>query len=997
MSQKIYRKFLVVFCILTIFCCDRPKSSSIQTQGQEADTAPPDRPSEGGRPSDNDSIFPARGAAAASISFRNGFFEINGKPSIVSSGEMHYARIPRALWRDRLLKAKQAGLNTIQTYVFWNAHEPNEAQFNFDDSLDLDAWLTLIEELGLYSIVRPGPYNCAEWEAGGLPAWLLVKPGMEIRNSYAPYLAAVDRYYEKVLPILAKHQIHRGGSLLMVQLENEHPKAWGTFSNDYLNHLLEKARSLSLEVPLFYSGLHHGFDPAGNKPFGTRETPWFSTEFWVGWFDGGDKPNNEEIMRAERGTWKILAFGGAGYDYYVIHGGTNFGYTSDEETKTSYNYRAPIAENGQLQESYFGIKRASLFAQTFSEVLASAQDATKLVGPSASPGIRSYVRQSDLGTIIFLDNPNPFSIDTSLRLKQPNRIIADESNKLKLTANEIRPILVDLNWTSSTKIAHLSAQVLTKKKIGLKTYLVVYGREGESGSMAVQYLDNKVPFLQGPWTWQSETKLATTGFTYPKADQIVHLEFPTDNNESTEVLVINKSLANRTWISSNSLIFGADYASDEANIVFSSRGGSALIYSANGQKTVSSAPQLQAEAPSLGEWKYRDAAPEADESYIDQNWLNGESPMPLSSQESFENGYAWYRTSFQSETKQGRPISWQGQGDQATAFLNGQRLSLDDLRNGTYASREGQNTLAILTAHNGRNKLYNFTGPTRTIGYKGLWGAVYTGKAELVLDQFKMQVNGQASSDSSIYVDPNYNDSSWKTVSPSSNLMQSAKTYAWFRTKFSSSGGHPLSIQLNGIDDEAWVYLNGKLIGTHADWKSPASFSIEPSQVLSLNSLVICIKNIDGPGGLTGNVEIFRADRDQLRPWTFHSGLADLDETSPLGLVRNWTEFLGKPWSAQTQSLQKWPGYWRNDFTWPATQSTDIIVGLRTKGLSSGSAWINGHNLGRFKEETLLYVPEVWLKKENSLIIFDTDGHTPTAVSFEVTDIRRRSNESLGH
>lgn len=169
----------------------------------------------------NDSMFPALPAAANSVGWQGNYFVVNGKPTILWSSSIHYARIPREQWRERLVEARRAGINTIQSYVFWNAHEPQSGVFDFNDNLDLDAWLSTIEEVGLYSGIRMGPYCGSEWLHGGTPQWIADQPGMQIRKMYTPYISEVDVECAKILPILAKHQIHKSGSLLFVQLENE--------------------------------------------------------------------------------------------------------------------------------------------------------------------------------------------------------------------------------------------------------------------------------------------------------------------------------------------------------------------------------------------------------------------------------------------------------------------------------------------------------------------------------------------------------------------------------------------------------------------------------------------------------------------------------------------------------------------------------------------------------------------------------------------------------
>ena len=167
-------------------------------------------------------LNPALSSATPYISYNTRGFLINGKPVYVYSGEIEFVRIPQPLWRDRLMRMKREGYNCVSTYIFWDAHEPIQGQYNFTGNLDLDAWLTLVQQMGMYAIVRAGPYVCAEWDFGGFPQRLVDISGMSLRNSNAQYLSCVDSFYTRLIPIIAKHQISQGGSVIAVQLENEY-------------------------------------------------------------------------------------------------------------------------------------------------------------------------------------------------------------------------------------------------------------------------------------------------------------------------------------------------------------------------------------------------------------------------------------------------------------------------------------------------------------------------------------------------------------------------------------------------------------------------------------------------------------------------------------------------------------------------------------------------------------------------------------------------------
>lgn len=305
----------------------------------------------------------------------NGFL-LNGRPFRILSGALHYFRVLPELWEDRLLKLKAMGLNTVETYVAWNLHEPTPGSFNFKGGLDLPAFIKLAESLGLYVIVRPGPFICAEWEFGGLPAWLLADPDMEVRCCYRPYLNAVQRFYGDLLPRLLPLQIQRGGPVIAMQVENE----YGSYGSDraYLGWLRQLMLDSGVACLLFTSDgatdhmLTHGTLPDVWKTanFGSRaeeefaklreyqpDAPLMCMEFWNGWFDHWGEPHHtRDAADAAEALDRIMA-GGASVNVYMFHGGTNFGFmngantdlvTRDyQPTVNSYDYDAPLDETGE--------------------------------------------------------------------------------------------------------------------------------------------------------------------------------------------------------------------------------------------------------------------------------------------------------------------------------------------------------------------------------------------------------------------------------------------------------------------------------------------------------------------------------------------------------------------------------------------------------------------------------------------------------------------------
>ena len=241
-------------------------------------------------------------------------FMLNGQPVKLISGALHYFRIVPEYWQDRLEKLKNMGCNCVETYIPWNYHEPKKGQFDFSGRKDVARFVRLAQALGLWVILRPTPYICAEWEFGGLPAWLLADDSMRVRSTYQPYLDAVDAYYAELFKVIRPLFFTHGGPVLMCQIENE----YGSFGNDkqYLKAIKRLMEKHGCDVPMFTSDggwrevldagtlLNEGVLPTAN--FGSRTDeqigalrqfmddndihgPLMCMEFWIGWFNNWDR------------------------------------------------------------------------------------------------------------------------------------------------------------------------------------------------------------------------------------------------------------------------------------------------------------------------------------------------------------------------------------------------------------------------------------------------------------------------------------------------------------------------------------------------------------------------------------------------------------------------------------------------------------------------------------------------------------------------------------
>jgi beta-galactosidase len=326
--------------------------------------------------------FAAPADATHGLAIEHGQFMLNGKPFRIIAGDMHYTRVPREYWRARLKMAKAMGLNTITTYVFWNAHELTPGHYDFSGQNDVAEFVREAQQEGLYVILRPGPYVCSEWDLGGLPAWLLKDRDAHIRTTDPKFMQPAQRWLHRLGEELAPLQYNRGGNIIAVQVENE----YGSFGKDndpYLQQIRKDIVDSGFDASLLYTsdsapaygslpdlpkvinfGVGHAPEKLAKLHAWQPGGPYMVGEYWVGWFDHWGGPHY--VINATKVANELSGMLKQGYSVsmYMFHGGTSFGWMSganwDDDSYqpdvTSYDYDSPLDESGRPTPKYYALR-----------------------------------------------------------------------------------------------------------------------------------------------------------------------------------------------------------------------------------------------------------------------------------------------------------------------------------------------------------------------------------------------------------------------------------------------------------------------------------------------------------------------------------------------------------------------------------------------------------------------------------------------------------------
>ncbi len=317
-------------------------------------------------------------AARHTFAVGEGEFLLDGKPFVIRCGEMHFARVPKDYWGHRLKMVRACGFNAVCAYLFWNYHEMEEGRIDFTGDRDAAEFCRLAQAEGLWVILRPGPYTCAEWDLGGHPWWLLARDGIHLRSTDPKYLEPAKRYLAAVGRELAPLQVTRGGPILMVQAENE----YGSYGDDadYMREMWRSLREGGFDVPLFAcngrGAIKRGYIPElmpivnfGSEPAAafaelrklSPKSPLMCGEFYPAWFDSWGKVHHVKSADDCLRDLKYMLEHRASFSVYMAHGGTSFGWWAGcnwpfVPEVSSYDYDAPVSEAGWTTPKFFAMR-----------------------------------------------------------------------------------------------------------------------------------------------------------------------------------------------------------------------------------------------------------------------------------------------------------------------------------------------------------------------------------------------------------------------------------------------------------------------------------------------------------------------------------------------------------------------------------------------------------------------------------------------------------------
>lgn len=902
------------------------------------------------------------------MSYDGQSFNIDGRRIWLVSGAIHYARTPHQLWRRRIRAAKEAGLNCIETYVFWNLHEPSPGVFNFAGDADLRKFVQTVAQEGLYCILRPGPYICAEWDFGGLPAWLHRVEGMKLRQANGPFLEACARYLGAVFEQVKDLQVNdnpartnngpASGPIVMVQAENE----WISHNPDqaepYLGEIVRYLRESGCTVPInvcnnlwqrvpgtidTWNANQHLANDLRQLRVVQANAPRMVTEFWPGWFDAWGSPHHRDYT----GDWNLYRLAqilgvGAQYNLFMFHGGTNFGFfggrtiaSPDCFMTTSYDYDAPLSEAGGRGPKYLAIKRISTFASQFGHVFASLSPGTPpaAIAPTDDDHPLTLLHQTgSQGDVLFLLKSKNDKT-TATRVLLPNGL----SLPVPLGEDRVAWVALDVKLPGTAKLSYTNLRPWAF--VGRKM-LVLFGPAGAEGLVAINDapLTLRVPEGQAPLVEQ---------------------------HEDMTIVVLNGEQVDAAYLLPAGLVVGAAGLDEQDRPLPLDGWPTTYTIALDGKVAKSGTkPAKPPVAPKLGKWSHAPLT----------TYLAGSAPAfkTIDGPRSLEQlhcdyGYGWYRFAYESAAPAAGKAFAPGSGDRLHLFADGKPSALLGLGPGAEydptAIKLGK-TNVVLADNLGR---FNFGWAVGES--KGLLGHLLSvkpiklGKPDVVADKAPdpFTLTGFV-----LYARRGDRP-------PADHLL--------FKFALAGKPRGPVVLDIQGLPAKAMLFLNDQPLGLYDRHFSAgaARFVIQPGEPLKNGKNVLRV-------ALFHKLDV---KTDVLKHITLYETSANLTASAGWAFAP-WTVPAADEFEPLTRSTASGlPAWYRATFPAIPAASVAVPLWLEPIGLTKGQLYLNGHNLGRYFVATAAgkavppqeryYLPEPWLNTDrpNELVIFEEHGKHP--------------------
>ena len=878
----------------------------------------------------------------ANVTYDDRSFIINGERIWLVSGSLHYFRVPAELWSDRLLKAKRAGLNCISTYIPWNYHEPQEGKWRLTGDQDVVEFVNQAEEQGLYVILRPGPYIRAGWDSGGLPAWLTARSGMSYRTSNAAYMHYFDKYFRRVLPRLAEFQVTRGGNIILIQNENEYFMTTMPDRMNYLSFINQLFRRSGFEIPIIncnrlsdppvpenvecVNTRTHAIERLKQMRLRQPDAPLLVTEFRLSqpvcW---GAKQESSDDRDVGRRALEILGCGGQ-FNYYMWHGGTNFGFwggqlalAGDSYQTTSNDGDSPLAEGGGLTPRYYLTRLVNMLASHMGPYLA----ACAMEAPGAS----------------IHDSTDMLNIYGSTG----RWAIITNSGREDITTAEVS--------LPAGKHLRVSLDPLGAVAIPIDVRLTPMHTLDYSNLMPLGLFGEKILVLHGPAEFDVRVSINGREIrdVVPGTDEPKIIE-----HQGLFVVLVHSALAMRTWLVEDSLIFGAKFVGQTLeDIEYARDHKQCAVLSMEGKLSHKKAKVAIAKKPTpprLGQWTRRRVCTEPVAK--DLKWTKIDRPMDLD-RLGVHYGYGWYQVRIDSDRARKRYLLLPNCRDRATVYVNGRRIGVWGCGEGATRSpmpasfKRGQNLLTILADNLGR-----MDSGSRLGELKGLFGHVFDAK---LLRTKKFKIKQQEGFSKRVIP---------RQLSHMAAVLEELPVLA-ADLDIRLTKVTPLHLSFTNLPFHVAVLCNERVVGFYPNYGTNfGDLTLGPELKKGRNDIKLLLwgdvtaKAMDNVKFHTLNENITQKARWAFRPWQLPTG-----EGPVVGKGR--------------------PAWYVSKFKY-VPQNVPLF--LRILSAKKGQIFLNGRNVGRFWNvgpQQRYDRPECWMEAENELLIFEEQGNIPASSRLE--------------